>query len=100
MTVRDALNQAIDEELARDERVFLIGEEVAQYDGAYKVSKGLYKKYGAKRIIDTTITEVCLHTHTQPSSGLKHYKYYFLLDGYCWYCCRSRNGNIINLTIS
>lgn len=38
MTVRDALNQAMDEELERDERVFLLGEEVAQYDGAYKVS--------------------------------------------------------------
>jgi pyruvate dehydrogenase E1 component beta subunit len=58
MTVRDAINQAIDEELARDERVFLIGEEVAQYDGAYKVSKGLYKKYGSKRIVDTPISEV------------------------------------------
>ena len=61
MTVRDALNQAIDEELARDERVFLIGEEVAQYDGAYKVSKGLFKKYGAKRIVDTPISEVCIN---------------------------------------
>ena len=58
MTVRDAINQAIDEELARDERVFLIGEEVAQYDGAYKVSKGLFKKYGSKRIVDTPISEV------------------------------------------
>lgn len=49
---------ALDEEIARDERVFLLGEEVAQYDGAYKVSKGLWKKYGDKRIIDTPITEV------------------------------------------
>lgn len=40
VTVRDALNQAMDEELERDERVFLLGEEVAQYDGAYKVSRG------------------------------------------------------------
>jgi len=60
MTVRDALNAAIDEELARDEKVFLIGEEVAKYDGAYKVSKGLYSKYGETRIIDTPITEVTL----------------------------------------
>uniref|UniRef100_A0A4W4EUX4 Pyruvate dehydrogenase E1 component subunit beta n=1 Tax=Electrophorus electricus TaxID=8005 RepID=A0A4W4EUX4_ELEEL len=58
VTVRDALNQAMDEELERDERVFLLGEEVAQYDGAYKVSRGLWKKYGDKRIIDTPISEV------------------------------------------
>ncbi|XGW28241.1 hypothetical protein V3C99_008217 [Haemonchus contortus] len=57
ITVRDALNQAMDEEIKRDDRVFLIGEEVAQYDGAYKVSKGLWKKYGDERIIDTPITE-------------------------------------------
>lgn len=58
MTVRDAANSAIDEEIERDERVFLLGEEVAQYDGAYKVSKGLWKKYGDKRVIDTPITEM------------------------------------------
>ncbi|EPB70872.1 putative pyruvate dehydrogenase E1 component subunit beta [Ancylostoma ceylanicum] len=58
MTVRDALNQAMDEEIKRDDRVFLLGEEVAQYDGAYKVSKGLWKKYGDDRIIDTPITEM------------------------------------------
>jgi len=58
LTVRDALNSALDEELARDERVFLMGEEVAQYDGAYKVSRGLWKKYGDKRVIDTPITEM------------------------------------------
>ena len=58
MTVRDALNQAMDEEIKRDDRVFLLGEEVAQYDGAYKISKGLWKKHGDKRIIDTPITEM------------------------------------------
>uniref|UniRef100_A0A8C5BQK7 Pyruvate dehydrogenase E1 component subunit beta n=1 Tax=Gadus morhua TaxID=8049 RepID=A0A8C5BQK7_GADMO len=58
VTVRDALNQAMDEELERDERVFLLGEEVAQYDGAYKISRGLWKKYGDARIIDTPITEM------------------------------------------
>merc|ERR1719187_1034747 len=57
LTVRDALNTALDEELARDDKVFLMGEEVAQYDGAYKVSRGLWKKYGDKRVIDTPITE-------------------------------------------
>ncbi|XP_015277627.1 PREDICTED: pyruvate dehydrogenase E1 component subunit beta, mitochondrial [Gekko japonicus] len=58
VTVRDALNQALDEELERDEKVFLLGEEVAQYDGAYKISRGLWKKYGDKRIIDTPISEM------------------------------------------
>lgn len=57
LTVRDALNMAIDEEMERDEKVFLLGEEVAQYDGAYKVTRGLLKKYGEKRVIDTPITE-------------------------------------------
>jgi len=56
--VRDALNSAIDEEMERDERVFIMGEEVAQYDGAYKISRGLWKKYGDKRVIDTPITEM------------------------------------------
>jgi pyruvate dehydrogenase E1 component beta subunit len=56
--VRDALNSALDEELERDEKVFVLGEEVAQYDGAYKVTRGLWKKYGDKRIIDTPITEM------------------------------------------
>ncbi|KAJ3241317.1 pyruvate dehydrogenase E1, beta subunit [Chytriomyces hyalinus] len=58
MTVREALNQAMDEEMSRDETVFLLGEEVAQYNGAYKISKGLLEKYGEKRVIDTPITEM------------------------------------------
>merc|ERR1712117_732355 len=58
VTVRDALNMALDEEIERDERVFIMGEEVAQYDGAYKVTRGLWKKYGDKRVIDTPITEM------------------------------------------
>eukprot|EP01119_Soliformovum_irregulare_P005375 TRINITY_DN17142_c0_g1_i1.p1 TRINITY_DN17142_c0_g1~~TRINITY_DN17142_c0_g1_i1.p1 ORF type:complete len:375 (+),score=122.03 TRINITY_DN17142_c0_g1_i1:48-1172(+) len=57
MTIRDVLNLALDEEMARDERVIIIGEEVAQYNGAYKVTKGLFDKYGGKRMIDTPITE-------------------------------------------
>lgn len=56
--IRDALNMAIDEEMARDETVYLLGEEVAQYDGAYKVSRGLWKKYGDERVFDTPITEM------------------------------------------
>jgi pyruvate dehydrogenase E1 component beta subunit len=55
--VRKALNLALDEEMARDENVFIIGEEVAQYNGAYKISKGLWDKYGDKRVIDTPISE-------------------------------------------
>lgn len=58
MTVRDALNSAMDDEMERDDRVFILGEEVALYDGAYKVSRGLYKKYGENRVIDTPITEI------------------------------------------
>jgi len=57
VSYREALNQAMDEEMARDERVYLMGEEVAQYNGAYKVSQGLLAKYGPKRIIDTPIAE-------------------------------------------
>eukprot|EP00596_Hydrurales_sp_CCMP1899_P010227 CAMPEP_0119041560 /NCGR_PEP_ID=MMETSP1177-20130426/12551_1 /TAXON_ID=2985 /ORGANISM="Ochromonas sp, Strain CCMP1899" /LENGTH=334 /DNA_ID=CAMNT_0007007707 /DNA_START=152 /DNA_END=1156 /DNA_ORIENTATION=+ len=58
VTIRDALNQAMDEEMERDQKVFIIGEEVAQYQGAYKITKGLYQKYGDKRVIDTPITEM------------------------------------------
>src|SRR6476659_6089478 len=58
ITIREALNQAIREELARDERVFLMGEEVAAYDGAYKVTKGLLNEFGPRRVIDTPITEL------------------------------------------
>ncbi len=54
---RDALNQAFAEEIERDPNVVLMGEEVAQYDGAYKVTKGLWKKYGDKRVVDTPISE-------------------------------------------
>lgn len=57
LTMREALRQAMDEEMARDENVILLGEEVAQYNGAYKVSQGLLDKYGAERVIDTPITE-------------------------------------------
>ncbi|WP_142417140.1 pyruvate dehydrogenase complex E1 component subunit beta [Bartonella massiliensis] len=57
MTVREALNQALAEEMRRDEKVFLMGEEVAQYQGAYKVSQGLLEEFGERRVIDTPITE-------------------------------------------
>jgi pyruvate dehydrogenase E1 component beta subunit len=57
ITYRQALNDALAEELARDENVFLMGEEVAEYDGAYKITEGLWKKFGDKRVIDTPISE-------------------------------------------
>lgn len=58
MTMRDALNLALKEELARDPSVFLMGEEVAEYQGAYKVTRGLLEEFGPKRVIDTPITEL------------------------------------------
>jgi pyruvate dehydrogenase E1 component beta subunit len=57
ITVREALRDAIAEEMRRDDSVFLLGEEVAEYQGAYKVSQGLLQEFGARRVIDTPITE-------------------------------------------
>ncbi|MFI4999482.1 MAG: biotin/lipoyl-containing protein, partial [Reyranellales bacterium] len=57
MTVREALRDAMAEEMRNDKNVFLMGEEVAQYQGAYKVSQGLLEEFGDKRVIDTPITE-------------------------------------------
>jgi pyruvate dehydrogenase E1 component beta subunit len=57
LSFREALNQAMTEEMERDDRVFLMGEEVAQYDGAYKVSQGMLKKFGPRRVVDTPISE-------------------------------------------
>ena len=61
MSVRDALNSAMDEEMERDPTVWILGEEVAQYNGAYKVTKGLWAKYGSDRVIDTPITEMGMY---------------------------------------
>ncbi|HMA45297.1 MAG TPA: alpha-ketoacid dehydrogenase subunit beta, partial [Gemmatimonadales bacterium] len=58
LTYRDALNQALREEMKRDERVFLMGEEVGVYQGAYKVSRGLLEEFGPSRVVDTPITEL------------------------------------------
>jgi pyruvate dehydrogenase E1 component beta subunit len=58
ITYREALNQALSEEMERDPDVFLMGEEVGQYDGAYKVSRGLLEKFGEDRVVDTPITEL------------------------------------------
>ena len=57
MTVREALRDAMAEEMRKDERVFVMGEEVAEYQGAYKVTQGLLEEFGAKRVVDTPITE-------------------------------------------
>jgi pyruvate/2-oxoglutarate/acetoin dehydrogenase E1 component len=57
ITYRKALNEALAEELERDENVFILGEEVAQYNGAYKVTEGLWKRFGDKRVVDTPISE-------------------------------------------
>lgn len=57
MTVRDALNSALEEEMARDEKVYIMGEEVGEYQGAYKITKGLLQKFGPQRVYDTPITE-------------------------------------------
>jgi pyruvate dehydrogenase E1 component beta subunit len=58
ITYRDALNQALFEEMRRDDRVFIMGEEVGVYQGAYKVSKGLLQEFGEMRVVDTPITEL------------------------------------------
>jgi pyruvate dehydrogenase E1 component beta subunit len=69
-TVREALRDAMAEELRRDARVFVMGEEVAEYEGAYKVTQGLLKEFGPKRIIDTPITE---HGFTGLAAGASMY---------------------------
>jgi pyruvate dehydrogenase E1 component beta subunit len=56
--IREAIRQALDEEMTRDSTVFILGEEVAQYNGAYKVTKGMLDKWGPKRVIDTPIAEL------------------------------------------
>jgi pyruvate dehydrogenase E1 component beta subunit len=57
IAIREALNQAMVEEMERDDRIFLMGEEVGHYNGAYKVSKGMLEKFGERRVIDTPIAE-------------------------------------------
>src|SRR3546814_19557224 len=55
---REALREALNEEMRKDENIFLMGEEVAEYNGAYKVSQGMMDEFGAKRVIDTPISEL------------------------------------------
>lgn len=73
MNVRDSINSAMCEEIERDPKVFLIGEEVGQYNGAYKVSKGMYDKYGPTRIWDTPISETGF-TAISVGAGMKGLK--------------------------
>lgn len=68
VTVRDALNMALKEELARDPTTFLMGEEVGRYQGAYKVSKGLVQEFGENRVVDSPITESGMQTTLNYSS--------------------------------
>ena len=58
LTYREALNQALREEMRRDDKVFLVGEDVAYYQGAFKVSKGFLEEFGPRRVVDTPITEL------------------------------------------
>jgi pyruvate dehydrogenase E1 component beta subunit len=59
ITVREALRDAMAEEMKSDEKVFIMGEEVAEYQGAYKVTQGLLQEFGSKRVIDTPINRYC-----------------------------------------
>src|SRR3954464_5864885 len=59
ITIREALRDAMAEEMRKDENVYVIGEEVAEYQGAYKVTQGLLQEFGAKRVVDTPIPRHC-----------------------------------------
>src|SRR2546422_501208 len=72
VTYREALNQALREEMRRDDQVFLIGEDVAYYQGAFKVSKGFLEEFGSRRVVDTPITELgftCLAIRAAMAGG-------------------------------
>ena len=73
LQLREALREAMVEEMERDESVFLIGEEVAEYDGAYKVSQGMLDKFGPNRVKDTPISDVpCIESrlmHGAPATA-------------------------------
>ena len=69
LSYREALNQAMREEMRRDSRIFLIGEEVGYYQGAFKVSKGFVEEFGPQRVVDTPITEAERRTPIAARSG-------------------------------
>lgn len=60
ITMRDAIREAMREEMLRDERVFLLGQDIAQYGGAFKVTKGLWEEFGLERVINTPISEAAM----------------------------------------
>jgi pyruvate dehydrogenase E1 component beta subunit len=90
MTVRDALNEALAEELEQNPKVFVLGEEVAQYNGAYKVTKGLLDRFGDKRVIDSPITEsgFCGLTVGAALAGLHPVVSICFVGGLCTLCFR------------
>ncbi|CCX34203.1 thiamine diphosphate-binding protein [Pyronema domesticum] len=92
-TVRDALNEALAEELERNEKVFIMGEEVAQYNGAYKVTKGLLDRFGEKRVIDTPITE---HGFTGMAVGAALHGLHPVVEFMTWNFAMQAIDQIIN----
>jgi pyruvate dehydrogenase E1 component beta subunit len=107
---RDALNEAFDEELERDENVVMLGEEIAQYNGAYKVTKGLWEKWGDKRIVDTPISEAgfigmgigASMLGVRPVMELMFWSFHSvafdqLVNNAA--CCRYMSGGLINVPI-
>lgn len=89
MTVREALNQAMDEEMSKDSKVFVIGEEVAQYNGAYKITKGLWEKYGID-ILDRYFILIPFF-----SNHIHHY----ITDVFCGLFCFALYSPIITVLI-
>jgi len=93
ITYRQALNEAMSEEMARDERVFLMGEEVAQYNGAYKVSQGMLDQFGPRRIVDTPISETGF---TGLGIGAAMYGLRPIIEFMSWSFCLVAADQIIN----
>jgi len=90
---REALNEAMCEEMQRDERVFLMGEEVAEYNGAYKVSQGMLDKFGARRVVDTPISETAF---SGLGVGAAMYGLRPIIEFMSWSFCLVAADQIIN----
>jgi pyruvate dehydrogenase E1 component beta subunit len=110
ITYREAIKQALDEEIQRDENVCIMGEEVAQYNGAYKVTEGLWEKHGDKRLIDTPISEAgfigmgigASMLGVRPVMELMFWSFHSvafdqLVNNAA--CCRYMSGGLINVPI-
>lgn len=93
LSVREALNSAMQDEMDRDPKVFLIGEEVGAYNGAYKVSKGMWDKYGSKRVVDTPITEAGF---TGIACGAAYYGLRPIVEFMTWNFAMQSIDHIIN----